>query len=69
MPKLIISGCTEADARKAYNHVKSYFGGKVETVYEDVIISIVGYSGLLLLRKYHLIETCAVLNGRKLYAF
>ena len=39
-----------------------------ETVYEDVIISIVGNTGLSILREFHLIETCAMFNGRKLYA-
>ena len=54
-------------AYEFYNKVVAYMNGN-ETVYEDVIISIIGYSGLSLLREFHLIETCAVLNGRKLYA-
>ena len=69
MPKLVISDCTEADAQKAYTHIESHFGGKVDAVYQDAIIDLVGEKGLTLLRKYHLIETCAVFNGRKLYAF
>ena len=40
----------------------------METLYEDTIISSVGEEGLYNLRKHHLVETCAVLNGRKLYA-
>ena len=39
-----------------------------ETLYEDVIISHIGKSGFDLLRKHKLIETCAMFNGRKLYA-
>ena len=68
MPKLVISGCTEADAQNAYTHIESHFGGKVDAVYEDAIIDLIGEKGLTLLREYHLIETCAVFNGRKLYA-
>ena len=41
---------------------------KAEALYEDVIISLVGYNGLIALRESHAIETCALLNGRKLYA-
>lgn len=39
-----------------------------ETAYEDHIISIIGIDGLIELRKAKLIESCAVINGRKLYA-
>ena len=41
---------------------------RVETLYEDVIINLVGINGLNALRNAHLIETCAMFNGRKLYA-
>ena len=41
---------------------------KMETLYEDVIISEVGEENLYALRQYHLIETCGVFDGRKLYA-
>lgn len=41
---------------------------KADAIYEDSIVDIVGYDGLMLLRKMHMIETCAVLEGRKLYA-
>ena len=40
----------------------------METLYEDTIISAVGEEGLYNLRKHHLIETCGMFNGRKLYA-
>lgn len=41
---------------------------KMETLYEDVIIRTIGKSGLNILREAHMIETCAMNNGRKLYA-
>lgn len=57
----------EEIAYELYYQLVAYMNG-AETVYEDVIVSIVGHSGLSLLREYHLIETCAMFNGRKLYA-
>lgn len=39
-----------------------------ETVYEDRIIDIVGEEGLEILRQSKFIETCGVIDGRKLYA-
>ena len=41
---------------------------KADALYEDTIIVHCGREGLELLREYHFIETCAVLEGRKLYA-
>lgn len=41
---------------------------KADAVYEDAIIEIVGQEGLMELRKNHLIETCGLIEGRKLYA-
>lgn len=52
-----------------YDAIVNHFGEKPETVYEDVILNIVGKVGLYSLKANHLIESCAVLNGRKLYAF
>lgn len=40
----------------------------IETLYEDVIKNDVGIDGLVALRMHHLIESCAVINNRKLYA-
>ena len=40
---------------------------KADAVYEDAIVSICGLSGLEALRSYGLIESCACVNGRKLY--
>lgn len=39
-----------------------------ETLYEDTIIRNIGRCGLQALREEHLIESCALLEGRKLYA-
>jgi NADPH-dependent curcumin reductase CurA len=41
---------------------------KGEAVYEDAIIDCVGIDGLHLLKANHKIETCGILEGRKLYA-
>ena len=41
---------------------------KAETLYEDTIVSIIGHNGLMALRESKSIETCAMFNGRKLYA-
>ena len=40
----------------------------METLYEDVIVSDIGQEGLYALRSHHLIETCGIFEGRKLYA-
>lgn len=57
----------EKQTREILRDLKGMFPD-METLYEDVIINSVGEEGLYNLRKHHLIETCAVLNGRKLYA-
>ena len=41
---------------------------RAETLYEDVLISLIGQKGFIILRQNHCIEPCAMLNGRKLYA-
>lgn len=41
---------------------------KMETLYEDIIISAVGKEGFDTMRREHLIETCGMFDGRKLYA-
>lgn len=58
----------EQEAQHIYCAIQSYFHHNAETVYEDIIIELVGQRGLYLLREFHLIETCAVIHGRKLYA-
>lgn len=59
---------TEAEAVFIYSAIVTHFHGKTETVYEDTIISLVGTHGLELLREFRLIESCAILEGRRLYA-
>ena len=39
-----------------------------ETIYEDVLVTLIGKKGLTVLRQNNYIEPCAMLNGRKLYA-
>lgn len=58
---------TEEQAKGALRALQRNYPN-METLYEDVIINTIGQDGLYALRKYHLIESCAVLNGRKLYA-
>ena len=41
---------------------------KADALYEDTIIKLIGMDGLIALREAHMIETCAMFNGRKLYA-
>ena len=57
----------ESQAREILRDLKGMFPD-CETLYENVIISAVGEEGLYNLRKHHLIETCGMFNGRKLYA-
>lgn len=56
------------EAESIYSAISCYFHHKAETVYEDIIINLVGKHGLELLREFRLIEPCEVLEGRKLYA-
>lgn len=41
--------------------------GDLDSIYEDYIIYLVGYEGLYILREHQLLESCGVINGRKLY--
>ncbi len=62
---------TEYDMSEAQNYhalLVSYFHCKDCAVYEDAIIDIIGKRGLSLLRKHQLIESCGIINQRKLYA-
>lgn len=58
---------TEKQTREILRDLKGMFP-TMETLYEDVIVSSVGEEGLYNLRKHHMIETCGMFNGRKLYA-
>ena len=59
----------EFEAQNIYSAIGCYFHWKVDAVYEDVIINLVGKRGLELLREFRLIESCGIIDGRKLYAF
>lgn len=54
-------------AKEIYGELREEFE-KADALYEDTIIIHCSREGLELLREYHFIETCAVLDGRKLYA-
>lgn len=56
------------EAKNVHDAISAYYDYKADALYEDTIIDLVGEHGLLLLREFHLIETCAMFNGRKLYA-
>lgn len=58
---------TEAQAREILCGLKGMHPN-METLYEDVIVSDIGEEGLYALRSHHLIETCGMFEGRKLYA-
>lgn len=55
-------------AKEFYQTVGEYFHWKVDAVYEDKIIDLIGKHGLDLIREFHLMESCGSINGRKLYA-
>lgn len=54
-------------ANEMYNKLLKEYP-KADALYEDAIIECIGMNGLIALRKAHMIETCAMFNGRKLYA-
>lgn len=58
---------TEAQAKEILRDLKGMHPN-METLYEDIIVSAVGEEGLYALRIHHLIETCGMFEGRKLYA-
>lgn len=58
----------EHEAYKYYRIIGDYFNWKVDAVYEDTIIELIGSYGLALMRKFRLMEPCGSINGRKLYA-
>lgn len=41
---------------------------KADAIYEDTIIDICGREGLLFLMESRLIESCGIIEGRRLYA-
>jgi hypothetical protein len=60
--------CRLREAQMCYSAIGSYFHWKVDAIYEDKIIDLVGERGLALIREFRLMEPCAVNYGRKLYA-
>lgn len=50
-----------------YEIVKLEFA-KIDALYEDYIIHLIGTIGLKILLKNKCLETCGVVNGRQLYA-
>ena len=57
---------TEAQTREILRDLKGIHSN-METLYEDIIIDTIGQEGLYALRSHHLIETCGMFEGRKLY--
>lgn len=56
------------EAQSYYSALGCYFHWKVDAVYEDKILDIIGRHGLDLIREFRLMEPCGIINGRKLYA-
>lgn len=58
---------TQNLAEANYQKIKLYYS-KADAVYEDKIIAICSLPGLIGMKEANLIECCANINGRKLYA-
>lgn len=54
------------NTKEIYETVKNGSTG-FDALYENYITELVGVDGLEILRKNRLIETCGIVNGRKLY--
>lgn len=54
-------------AEANYQKIKLYYA-KADAIYEDKIIAICSLPGLIGMKEANLIECCANINGRKLYA-
>lgn len=54
-------------AEANYQKIKLYYA-KADAIYEDKIIAICSLPGLIDMKEAKLIECCANINGRKLYA-
>lgn len=62
--------CIDIDistAKTLYDAVKEEFEG-LDAIYEDAIVHYVGEYGLKLLRDNKCLESCGIMNGRRLYA-
>lgn len=51
---------------KIYETIKNASDG-FDAIYEDYIIDLVGLEGFDILRENKLLESCGVINGRRLY--
>lgn len=58
---------TQNLAEANYQKIKLYYS-KADAIYEDKIIAICSLPGLIGMKEAKLIECCANINGRKLYA-
>ena len=58
---------TQNLAEANYQKIKLYYS-KADDIYEDKIIAICSLPGLIGMKEANLIECCANINGRKLYA-
>ena len=58
----------EREAQDYYCALGAYFHWKVDAIYEDAIIDVIGKRGFNLIREFHLMEPCGKINDRKLYA-
>lgn len=54
-------------ARKAMEELRHKFAG-ADAIYADVIVQEVGEKVFALLKRFCMIESCGVIQGRKLYA-
>lgn len=52
---------------QVYNTVAEVFND-LDAIYEDYLIYLVGFEGFYILIENRLLESCGVINGRKLYA-
>jgi hypothetical protein len=57
----------EREAQDYYCALGAYFHWKVDAIYEDKIIDLIGQRGLELLREFKLIEFCGSPYNRRLY--
>ena len=58
---------TQNLAEANYQNIRLYYS-KADAIYEDKIIAICSLPGLIGMKEAKLIECCANINGRKLYA-
>lgn len=58
---------TQNLAEANYQKIRLYYA-KADAIYEDKIIAICSLPGLIGMKEANLIECCANINGRKLYA-